>query len=487
MHSTAATTAACPEILSYSGHARQTRRHSLFEIRRALSNGAAIAAADALAICLALALASWIRTSLLGAAVLPVWSLWFVPAWWLAAWAAGLLPGWGLSAAEHLRRQVLLISGLMGLATALLFFTKSGGDFSRLSVVIAWAGALVLVPLGRTITRTILVRRGVYGAPAVIYGRAEAIRTVLDHMRLEGGLGYQPVGVCTSDPHSMIADLPVLGDLSHARPQAPIAMIVLRGIRPELISPLIDRALRTHATVVILPDFQDLPSVWVSPRDMSGMLGLQVRQFVLNPVALAAKQVFDFTAIALTSVLWAPLFAVIATLIWLEDRQTPFYRQIRIGRGGRRFETLKFRTMVVNAETILNDVLARDPALRAEWDHGFKLRRDPRITRVGYLLRRTSLDELPQIINVLRGEMALVGPRPLPEYHNSELPEAVQDARLRTRPGMTGLWQVSGRSDAGNSGMVRWDPYYVRNWSIWLDAIILVRTIRVVVFGSGAY
>jgi lipopolysaccharide/colanic/teichoic acid biosynthesis glycosyltransferase len=140
-----------------------------------------------------------------------------------------------------------------------------------------------------------------------------------------------------------------------------------------------------------------------------------------------------------------------------------------------------------DAEGILQSRLEDDPELRREWQTNFKLRRDPRITRVGAFLRRTSLDELPQLVNVLRGEMALVGPRPLPAYHYEELPERVRKLRDRVRPGVTGLWQVSGRSEAGHAGMSRWDAYYVRNWSVWLDIVIFVRTIRTVVTGHGAF
>ena len=176
-----------------------------------------------------------------------------------------------------------------------------------------------------------------------------------------------------------------------------------------------------------------------------------------------------------------------AAAVWLGDRRSPVYFQERIREGGRPFRTNKLRTMVPDAEAVLARALDADPALRDEWDTTFKLARDPRITRVGALLRRASLDELPQLFDVLRGTMSLVGPRPLPRYHHEDLPERVRDLRERVRPGITGLWQVSGRSDAGNVGMERWDPYYVRNWSLWLDAVILVRTVQVVFRGSGAY
>jgi lipopolysaccharide/colanic/teichoic acid biosynthesis glycosyltransferase len=143
--------------------------------------------------------------------------------------------------------------------------------------------------------------------------------------------------------------------------------------------------------------------------------------------------------------------------------------------------------MVPNAERVLEESLKKDESLRAEWEKNFKLKKDPRITRVGRFLRKTSLDEIPQLVNVLDGTMSLVGPRPLPEYHFTELSPQVRSLRNKVRPGITGLWQVSGRSDSGNEGMEKWDPYYVRNWSIWLDVVILFRTFKAVFFASGAY
>ena len=181
--------------------------------------------------------------------------------------------------------------------------------------------------------------------------------------------------------------------------------------------------------------------------------------------------------------LWAPLLVLLALCVG----KNPFFLQHRVGRGNRSFRPLKFRTMVGNAEEVLEQALLDDPSLRAEWDRSCKLRKDPRVTRIGRFLRRTSLDELPQLLNVLAGQMSLVGPRPLPDYHHEQLTEAARAPRARVRPGITGLWQVSGRSDSGTAGMEKWDTYYVRNWSIWLDIIILARTFSAVLRGTGAY
>jgi lipopolysaccharide/colanic/teichoic acid biosynthesis glycosyltransferase len=225
----------------------------------------------------------------------------------------------------------------------------------------------------------------------------------------------------------------------------------------------------------------------VVPRDLQGILGLEITKNLLNPFARIFKRGIDLVLVVSTAPLWAPLMLLLYLLIWLEDRKNPMFLQPRVGRGGGTFRTAKFRTMVPNAEQVLQKALKKDPALRVEWEAHFKLRKDPRITKVGNLLRKTSLDEIPQLLNVLRGTMSLVGPRPLPAYHFQDLPERVRWLRDKVQPGITGLWQVSGRSESGTAGMEKWDPYYVRNWSIWLDIVILARTIKTVLFARGAY
>ena len=199
------------------------------------------------------------------------------------------------------------------------------------------------------------------------------------------------------------------------------------------------------------------------------------------------KRVFDLAATIISALIWLPVCLIIGLLIWLEDRQNPLFLQERVGKEGKIFKTWKFRTMVPKADEVLAKKLEADPALREEWEMFYKLRNDPRITRIGHFLRRTSLDELPQLVNVLKGEMSLVGPRPLPRYHYEVLPAHVRAMREQVQPGLTGLWQVSGRSDAGTEGMEIWDPAYVKEWSLGLDFKILLKTISVVLKGTGAY
>lgn len=201
----------------------------------------------------------------------------------------------------------------------------------------------------------------------------------------------------------------------------------------------------------------------------------------------ATKRALDVLGAIVLAVVFSPLILaiVIAALIRREPGSI-IYKHRRIGRDGYAFECLKFRTMVPNADQVLRELLERDPAIKAEWVRDHKLRCDPRVTRLGRFLRRTSLDELPQLWNVMRGEMSLVGPRPVVREELLRYGRNVR-AYLSAKPGITGLWQVKGRNDTDYRRRVVLDTYYVRNQNLLLDLYILVKTTRVVLGGSGAY
>lgn len=199
----------------------------------------------------------------------------------------------------------------------------------------------------------------------------------------------------------------------------------------------------------------------------------------------AAKRVLDVVGALVLAAVFSPLILAIAVLMRREGGSI-IYKHRRIGRDGRAFECLKFRTMVPNADQVLRELLERDPAIKAEWVRDHKLRRDPRVTRLGKFLRRTSLDELPQLWNVMRGEMSLVGPRPVVREELLRYGRNVR-AYLSAKPGITGLWQVKGRNDTDYRRRVVLDTYYVRNQNLLLDLYILAKTTRVVLGGSGAY
>jgi len=210
---------------------------------------------------------------------------------------------------------------------------------------------------------------------------------------------------------------------------------------------------------------------------------------LLLPLPRLVKRALDLTVVIVGGLLFLPLIMLIAALIKLTSPGPVFYRQQRIGYGGRRFQVWKYRTMVKDAEMILERHLATNPSARKEWERDSKLKNDPRITRVGHWLRKTSLDELPQIWNVLTGEMSLVGPRPIMNCEFLKYRSYQEGFQLYAKvlPGITGLWQVSGRSNTTYDKRVDLDTYYVRNWSPWLDLYILARTAKAVLRREGAY
>ncbi|WP_416672717.1 sugar transferase [Egbenema bharatensis] len=198
------------------------------------------------------------------------------------------------------------------------------------------------------------------------------------------------------------------------------------------------------------------------------------------------KFLIDLAATLIGGLILLPLIVMIAILVRLDSSGPIFYSQIRIGQGGHHFKAWKFRTMVRDAEQSLQDYLDKHPELKDAWIRDRKLRYDPRVTRVGRFLRRTSLDELPQLWNILRGEMSLVGPRPIVD-EEVERYGSKFELYKKVIPGLTGLWQISGRNNITYEERVNLDAYYVRNWSVWLDVYILLRTLWVVITAEGAY
>jgi Undecaprenyl-phosphate galactose phosphotransferase WbaP len=220
--------------------------------------------------------------------------------------------------------------------------------------------------------------------------------------------------------------------------------------------------------------------------DFSKVLGLQVKNNLLSPGSQLLKRIIDLLASFFGLLFLAPFFGLIALLIKLDSPGTVFYRQIRLGRKGRPFNLLKFRSMYQNADQILMDTLNKNPSLKNEWDTYQKLENDPRITRVGRFLRKFSLDELPQLWNVVMARMSLVGPRPVMVNQREMYGKAFEEYML-VMPGMTGLWQVSGRNETTFVQRAELDTEYIQCWSLWLDIYLLVKTVKIVFWHTGAY
>lgn len=415
------------------------------------------------------------------------YSLAIVPVWWAGAVLSQNVPSWGLGAVEELRRIELLLLTVFALAGTATLFASGRFIPSRIVFVASYAFSAAGIPLARLAVKKLLIKAGVWGCPVAVYGDLDTIAGVISALQHDPLLGYKPAALFTDEPVPAAGGIPVLGGLRDSTCTAAVAVAPVTMVENRELAVTFDRTFAGYQRVILLPDITEDVFLSIIPRNFGSLVGLEINSSLYNPFARFIKRSSDLALTLITAPLWIPLLVLIALLILIAERQNPFFLQHRVGKKNRPFRPVKFRTMVRDAEAALEKALADDEALRFEWEQNCKLRSDPRITRIGKILRRTSLDELPQLLNVLAGSMSLVGPRPLPAYHHAQLAETARVPRSRVRPGITGLWQVSGRSEAGNAGMEKWDTYYVRNWSVWLDIVILARTVSAVIKGEGAY
>jgi exopolysaccharide biosynthesis polyprenyl glycosylphosphotransferase len=368
-------------------------------------------------------------------------------------------------------------------------------DVSRAYVLLGVPLLFVLSMLGRHLLRGWIHRLRVAGRGVqrvLVVGRADTAVAVIDKLAQEPQHGLLAVAACVPSAGGLdlshVRGVPVVGDPDRIvdAVDAVGAHVVAVASHPDLAGASLRRlswALEERGVeLVVSPGIVEVAGPRLSIRPVAGLSLLHLERPTLGGARMVAKAVFDRVVAALLLVVTGPLLAAVAVAVRLTSHGPVLFRQERVGVDGRTFTMLKFRSMVPGAE-------AMRPQL-ADLDDGngklFKIRRDPRVTPVGALLRRFSLDELPQLVNVIRGDMSLVGPRPpLPEEVAGYDDVAVR--RLRVRPGMTGLWQVSGRSDLSWEESLRLDLRYVDNWSMALDLSILWRTLRAVVRGVGAY
>jgi len=417
-------------------------------------------------------------------------SLWPLGALFPSVYALVGLYGVGFPPPEELRRLsyvTTMVFAALGTAT---FLSKTGINYSRGVFFLAWGFTLVLVPLGRVLVRELCARRPWWGAPVVVLGAGKTGETVVRVLCKTPALGLKPVALLDDDPakwgHS-VEGVGVIGGLELGRELGlRRAIIAMPGVSREKLLSIVEQYGGIFSHLILIPDLFGFSSLWVSAKDLGGVLGLEVRQQLLLPGPRFVKRAMDVIVSLVGSLLISPLVLVIAVLIKLDSPGPVLYGHTRIGQDGRWFKAWKFRTMLRNADQVLKEHLEKHPELREEWERYQKLRNDPRVTRVGRLLRKTSLDELPQLWNVLRGEMSLVGPRPIAQDQIRKYGEKFA-LYARVKPGITGLWQVSGRNETTFEERVALDTYYVRNWSIWLDLYILARTVWVVISCKGAY
>ena len=420
-------------------------------------------------------------------------SVFILVGWLVALWSTGSYDETYFAAGTDEYRRVLtatlIAAALVGIGCYLARFPLSRGFY-----VLLFALGLPLLLLGRYALRRVIQRlrtRGRLIRRVLIAGAPRHVERVADVLKRESWLGYSTIGCVTANDHPFPetrTGIPILGRTSNL-----VAIVAERQVDTLLIAEgafAHDTNLRQTAwalegyrnlQIAVAPSLTDVSAGRVEIRPIAGLPLVYIGHPRGQDAAHWAKRAFDILGSLLGILLSCPVWLWAAARIKAHDGGPVIFRQTRVGRDGESFECLKFRTMVASAETMR-------PALGSHTDNAvlFKMRADPRITIPGRWLRRYSIDELPQLVNVLRGDMSLVGPRPpLP----SEVLRYDFDAqrRLNVRPGMTGLWQISGRSNLSWDDTVRLDLYYVDNWSMVQDVVILLKTVSAVVAARGAY
>jgi len=403
---------------------------------------------------------------------------------------SNLYPGIIHNAVTELRRLGLALTlGFLVLATP-ISLTRLDEAYPRRALLLCWIAAIVVTPLLRSVVRAFVCRKPWWGIPVAVFHTGNESTEIVRELELHPEIGLRPVVLLSSSydgPRG--ASIPIVDIHLAASVRASgveRAMIALPETGSTKLLEDLERFESLFPRLMIIHSSAALYSLTVNARQLAGCLAVEVRRDLLLPLPRFTKRSIDLFLVCLILPLVTLPLLLIGALVRLESPGPIFYGHHRVGRGKRKFRIWKIRTMKTNADELLRSALAKDGNLQEEWLRDRKLRNDPRITRIGKLLRKTSLDELPQLWNVLRGEMSLVGPRPIVE---EEVPAYGQSFSLycRVAPGLTGLWQVSGRSAVSRRDRVRLDSYYVRNWSPWLDLHILARTASVVLTGEGAY
>jgi Undecaprenyl-phosphate galactose phosphotransferase WbaP len=472
-------------------------RHGVLVHNRRTLMSLTLIFSDMLAYFAALSLAILLRFTLIGEPIPSYYSNYavLIPFALLVNLSSGLY-NHNTSEVEELQQLCKSTTITFLIATAIFFLIKEG-IVSRVVILLAWVFSIAIAPTLRELVRSIFVHTGKWGEPVVIFGNGRLGREVAAYLQAHPKMGYNPVGVV--DQRKVERDPTVAGKVIYDDTiftnGTPIpdwfkgvrtAFVVTPETSNSIHSMLINKNTIRFEQLIMVRSAEKTGSVWVQPLDIGGILGLVVNQNLLNRSQLLVKRIMDLTLITFSIPIFIPLFGIVALLIKLDSPGRIFYHQIRIGFGGKTFKFWKFRSMYEGAEQRLSEYLAANPDRKTEYEINHKLKYDPRVTRVGKFIRKFSIDELPQLINVLNGEMSLVGPRP---FMPDEIGLYDQCYSLYTyvQPGVTGLWQISGRSNVSYSTRVNLDDYYLRNWSIWLDIHILIRTIMVVLQGRGSY
>ena len=413
---------------------------------------------------------------------------------------AGLYPGLGLGSVVEFRQLARSLFAALLVYAGIGWFCFASMWFSFVLVAgLTFTIALPATMSIRFFARSIVQRCSWWGAPVLIVADPTRGLELYQKMQREVEQGFRPVGLLLDPNQYWGVDPAVLQDkmpLYDIRNTAETALrlgvtwVIVSPCANRDVAPVLDHSLAAIPNKILLSSSQADLSIWDQMFCVGASTGLRFGGAQPSTLQLMTKRAVDLVLTTLALIVGFPVLAMFCLLVRLSSRGSTFYFQRRIGYGGKEFKAWKFRSMQQDADKVLDEYLASNPAARKEWDETHKLANDPRVTKIGKFLRATSFDELPQLWNILLGEMSLVGPRPIvdsPTYDASyvhQYPEEFE-AYKTVRPGLTGLWQVKCRNSGVYELRIYWDMYYIRNWCIWLDLYLILRTIKTVAMREG--
>ena len=417
----------------------------------------------------------------------------YLPVFILVFQIANLYPGISLAPSEEMKRFCIGSVFAYGGIIMSRFIEKESWDAINTAFIISCVFSTIILLTIRSITHWFLHKTRLGGIPTVIYGSGSTGKLVVECLLGSIRNGYIPALILDDNPlgEDEYMNIPIIHNTSVgpeivSRYNVKMAIVAMPELEPNKLKLLINSSVSAFRYNVIIPNFFNISNIWMSVRDFDGILGFETSNKLKLKWNLGIKRFMDLSVVLVGGLIIMPFLLLIALLIKINSPGPVFYKHKRLGKSGRHFYAYKFRSMVVDSEKRLQEMLENDPEIRAEWEKNHKLQNDPRITSIGKLLRRTSMDEFPQLINILKGEMSLIGPRPIVDDEVEKYGEDYERI-FSIKPGLSGLWQVSGRSNTNYHERVAYDTYYLQSWSVWLDLWIIFKTFGVVIKGRGAY
>jgi Undecaprenyl-phosphate galactose phosphotransferase WbaP len=417
----------------------------------------------------------------------------YVPVFVIIFQILNLYPGISLAPAEELRRFSIGSFMAHGGIVMSRFIEKHDWDSITAALIVSFVFSVVILLTARSITHWFLHITRLGGIPAVIFGSGRTGKMVVDSLLRSIRTGYIPVLILDNefDGANEYRNIPIIHDASIGpeivrRYKIKMAMVTMSELDNKSLKYLMNTSVSAFRYSAYIPDFVSATSIWTSVRDFGGILGLTTSNKLKMAWNLWIKRFMDLTVVILGGLLILPFLLIIAFLIKISSPGPVLYGHKRLGMNGKHFTAYKFRSMVMDSQERLQKLFESNPEIKKEWDRNHKLQNDPRVTFVGRFLRRTSIDEFPQLLNILKGEMSLVGPRPIVDEEVSRYGDDFGWI-FSVKPGLTGMWQVSGRSETDYAARVLYDTYYLQSWSVWLDIWILFMTFGAVLRGKGAY